>query len=523
MFHISLRHKLLFGCIFSILAGIITSLGFAPADMWYASLIGLFIFCLTYSRNSKPKHSAFTTWLFFFAMHLCTLSWLTSVMTGFGEMSYSLSLGVLVLFCAYLSLFPALAGYSAHKLCSKLPTVRNLVLFPSFLVLAELINSRLFTGFGWDLLGYTQVDSFISAYAPIIGVQGMTLVMIIIAMGFVYACRRKQAVHAVIPTFLIIIALTMQNYEYIRVGNPVKAALVQGNISTSVHWNQDTIWDEMEIYIHEMRENLDAEIMVWPESAIPDLENNMEKLKVLSMLDYEAKYNNLGLITGIQYYDESEKKFYNSMLGIGVIDRDKEIHYTFGHGNRYYKRHLVPVGEFVPFEWLLRKLGPIFNMPMSSFSRGEREQTNIVVQDLNVASAICYEMVFNNELRDQVKPGTNLIVTVSNDGWFNYTNAPIQHLYIARLRAKEFGKPVLRSTNNGITAVIDHTGEVVGSIPANITATLRAEFRPTFGQTPFSIFGLTFVYLYIGLSLLRAVIAKIRYRNLISNRPSQQI
>ena len=137
MFHISLRHKLLFGCIFSILAGIITSLGFAPADMWYASLIGLFIFCLTYSRNSKPKHSAFTTWLFFFAMHLCTLSWLTSVMTGFGEMSYSLSLGVLVLFCAYLSLFPALAGYSAHKLCSK-PVFRlshNILLknFPFFL------------------------------------------------------------------------------------------------------------------------------------------------------------------------------------------------------------------------------------------------------------------------------------------------------------------------------------------------------------------------------------------------------
>ena len=272
-----------------------------------------------------------------------------------------------------------------------------------------------------------------------------------------------------------------------------------------------------------MRSNLDTEIMVWPESAIPDLENNMEKLKVLSMLDYEAKYNNIGLITGIQYYDVAKQQFFNSMLGIGVIDKKKERQYTFGEGNRYYKRHLVPIGEFVPFEWLLRQMGPIFNMPMSSFTRGSDVQENIMVQDLNVASAICYEMVYNNELRDQVNEKSNLIVTVSNDGWFNYTDAPMQHLYIARLRAKEFGKPVLRATNNGITAVIDHQGNIVKTIPANITATLRAEFRPTYGETPFSRFGSSFVYFYIGLTLLHTVIARLRYRNMISNRPSQQI
>lgn len=523
MFHINSKYKLLTGCIISALAGFVTTLGFAPADMWYLSLAGIFSFGFVYAGNTTPRRSALTTLIFFFVMHMCAVSWLTSVMTGYGEMSYALAIGVLILFSLYLSLFPTLAGYAAHRLCTGMPTVRNLVLFPSLIVLAEIINSVLFTGFGWDLLGYTQIDSFFSAYAPLIGVQGMSLIMLIVIMGVVYACRRRYIGHAVIPTVLIIFGLSMQNFEYTRVGNPIKAALIQGNVSTSVHWNQDSVWEELEIYIQEMRSNLDTEIMVWPESAIPDLENNMEKLKVLSMLDYEAKYNNIGLITGIQYYDVAKQQFFNSMLGIGVIDKKKERQYTFGEGNRYYKRHLVPIGEFVPFEWLLRQMGPIFNMPMSSFTRGSDVQENIMVQDLNVASAICYEMVYNNELRDQVNEKSNLIVTVSNDGWFNYTDAPMQHLYIARLRAKEFGKPVLRATNNGITAVIDHQGNIVKTIPANITATLRAEFRPTYGETPFSRFGSSFVYFYIGLTLLHTVIARLRYRNMISNRPSQQI
>ena len=403
--------------------------------------------------------------------------------------------------------------------------IRKKLLEKQHLSFRELLSerpTRMVTGFSWDMLGYTQIDSILSGYAPLFGVQGISLIMFVTAAYLAYTFIRKNIVYVTVPAILMITAAPLSRFSYIEEGNPMKVALVQGNVNTTLHWDPNHIWKELQIYYDEFIANLDTEIMIWPESAIPDLEHNMEKLKVISTLDKAARSNGIGLITGIQYYDDKNRLFFNSMLGLGVIDRQKNIKYKFGEGNRYYKRHLVPIGEFVPFEWLLRQFGPIFNMPMSSFTRGSRNQPNIIIQDLKVASAICYEMAYNTELREQIYDNTNLIVTVSNDGWFNYTNGPVQHLFIARMRAREFGKPVLRATNNGITAVIDSDGRIVDTIPENITATLRTEFRPTYGETPFKKFGLMWVYLYIGSALLFAFLRKMKYKKIIASRPSQE-
>ncbi len=522
MIRIPHKYKLLTSLILVTVAGFTATLGFAPFNLWYIPLISLTALWWTTCKHSSPLYAALFALLFFFCMHISTLWWITSVMTGFGQMSIFLALLTIALFSLYLSLFPALAFYASHRLCAGIPTVRSLILAPALLSLAEIINSVLFTGFSWDMLGYTQIDSILSGYAPLFGVQGISLIMFVTAAYLAYTFIRKNIVYVTVPAILMITAAPLSRFSYIEEGNPMKVALVQGNVNTTLHWDPNHIWKELQIYYDEFIANLDTEIMIWPESAIPDLEHNMEKLKVISTLDKAARSNGIGLITGIQYYDDKNRLFFNSMLGLGVIDRQKNIKYKFGEGNRYYKRHLVPIGEFVPFEWLLRQFGPIFNMPMSSFTRGSRNQPNIIIQDLKVASAICYEMAYNTELREQIYDNTNLIVTVSNDGWFNYTNGPVQHLFIARMRAREFGKPVLRATNNGITAVIDSDGRIVDTIPENITATLRTEFRPTYGETPFKKFGLMWVYLYIGSALLFAFLRKMKYKKIIASRPSQE-
>ncbi len=513
------KYKRPAACLLAAAAGLAGSLGFAPYGLWPATLAALFVFCLCLAAEPRPSRSALVAFIFFFCFHVSSLWWLNAVMTGYGEMSAPLSFAALALLCGYLSLFPALAAFCAHRLCLRLPFVRNAVLAPALTTLAEILNSRLFTGFGWDMLGYTQIDSFFAGYAPVLGVQGMSLAALAAAALLALALAGRKPVYAALAVLIALAGAALRNVEYTKPENPVRAALVQGNISTSLHWDPDQVWNEINVYYGEMIKNLDAELMVWPESAVPDLENSMEKLKVISNLDRFARDNGIGLITGIQYYDEELGRFYNSMIGIGVIDRAGTRVYRFGEGNRYYKRHLVPVGEFVPFEWVLRRFGPLFNMPMSSFSRGSRFQTNIRVLDLDVASAICYEIVYNTELRDQVTPNTGLIVTVSNDGWFNRTNGPAQHLAIARLRALEFGRPVIRATNNGITAVIDAGGKIAAVLPENVAGTLRAEFRPARGETPFGRYGPAFVYFYIGLAVLAAIVCRIRIRKILADRP----
>ena len=163
--------------------------------------------------------------------------------------------------------------------------------------------------------------------------------------------------------------------------------------------------------------------------------------------------------------------------------------YVEGEGNRYYKRHLVPIGEFVPFPGILRKMGRFFNMPMSSFTRGDEIQPNFMAHGLNVSTAICYEIAFPEEMRVNLHDDTDFILTVSNDSWFGHSDGPVQHLTIARMRALEFQKPLLRVTNGGITAAFSARGQELGRIGLDRRGVLEVAFRPARGSTPYQRFG----------------------------------
>ena len=163
--------------------------------------------------------------------------------------------------------------------------------------------------------------------------------------------------------------------------------------------------------------------------------------------------------------------------------------YFYNHGNRYYKNHLLPLGEFVPFGDLLRPIAPFFNLPQSSFSRGQYVQPNLVANGLNILPLICFEIAFPRQLAANLTADTDLLLTVSNDAWFGNSHGPHQHLEIARMRALEFGRPLLRSTNNGITAVIDHRGKIIKQIPQFEEAVLKTDVSLVAGATPYAKFG----------------------------------
>jgi apolipoprotein N-acyltransferase len=204
----------------------------------------------------------------------------------------------------------------------------------------------------------------------------------------------------------------------------------------------------------------------------------------LTSLDETARLNNTAVITGVVTSEQGD--YYNSVITLGDTNHNA---YDYETQQRYHKYHLLPFGEFVPLESLLRPLAPFFNLPMSSFAQGERVQPNLVAGDFQLVTALCYEIIFNQLVRDNITHDSDYILTLSNDAWFGTSAGPWQHMEIARMRALELGKPVIRSTNNGVTMVTDHKGNIVADVPQFETAVLRAEIHPTNGVTPFLSFG----------------------------------
>jgi apolipoprotein N-acyltransferase len=354
------------------------------------------------------------------------------------------------------------------------------------------------TGFPWLWLGYSQIESPLANFAPIGGVELLTLLVVVSAGAIAYSALNRQWLHLVIPAVIVMTGYGLQSAQWVT-PNPekiTKVALIQGNIPQELKWKPSERWPTIMKYTDLTRENWDADIIIWPEAAIPAFE--FEISSFLRNLDAAARMNNSAVITGIVNQGE-DKKLYNSILTLGQTPYGD---YSYDMDKRYHKHHLLPFGEFVPFENILRPIAPFFNLPMSSFSQGDFIQPNIDANNTQMAPALCYEIIFNEQVRKNVNDQTDYILTLSNDAWFGRSIGPLQHMEIARMRALELGKPVIRATNNGLTAVTDHLGHITAQVPQFETAVLRAEIASTTGETPYRQVGSWPLYIWVVLSLV---------------------
>lgn len=501
----------------SFFSGFLLVFAYAPFSYWWLALC-LPAIVLHQIKHCTPKQAAKKLGLFAFGWFSSGISWVHVSIDQFGGLPLIFSLLLMLALCVYLALFPALAGYLSARIAKSKQV--NLWLLPSIWLFCEYLRSVILTGFPWLSLGYSQIDSPLASFAPVIGEVGLTGVILLINIALVeiysFASAHFKAqksnetklasTHALKASLAIlisipIIALGLNKVSWTELtGKSTKVALIQGNIAQSIKWQPEQEWPTMLKYLDLTRINYDSDIIVWPESAIPALEPAVQDY--LGTVNRSAILNNSAIITGLINYNFESKDYFNALLVLGKKTADDEEGYYYNHSNRYYKSHLLPIGEFVPFQEFLRPLAPFFNLPQSSFTEGNYVQPNLIAKGFHILPLNCFEIAFPKQLAANFTAKTDMILTVSNDAWFGDSHGPHQHFEIARMRALEFGRPLVRATNNGVTGMINHLGEITTLAPQFEEVVLKGKVDFVAGYTPYSQWPNVILWLMIILPLL---------------------
>jgi apolipoprotein N-acyltransferase len=254
-------------------------------------------------------------------------------------------------------------------------------------------------------------------------------------------------------------------------GDPIKTAIIQGNIPQQIKWEPEQLVNTLVLYQKMTERHWDADLIVWPENALPAFYHQLNEF-YLTPLAQQARDHHSDIVLGLPVMDDDGQSYYNSMLSIGQSEE-----------GLYHKQHLVPFGDYVPFEWL-RGLIAFFNLPMSSFVPGPAEQPLLEAAGHRLGISICYEDVFSTEVL-QTLPEASLLVNATNNAWYGDSLAPHQHLQISRSRALETGRPLVRATTNGISAFVDFKGRILAQTPQFEQASLTQTIQPRQGKTPY--------------------------------------
>ncbi|MCZ6565572.1 MAG: apolipoprotein N-acyltransferase [Gammaproteobacteria bacterium] len=460
------------------IAGAILVGAFAPFSYWWLTLI-----CPALLYVSIINRSALDAFLlsiifglFFFGFGV---PWTFNSIHEFGHAPIFLSAFLASLLVIVLTLFPAFSTYIFCKLrCNAYFSFTSALAFSSLWALFEWLRSWIFTGFPWLLLGHAHHSSPLQDVIPIFGTYGATwLALLVSCLVVVIALGKfRQKVLALISLALVALSLMVANQiTWTQAEDEeLSIALVQGNISQEMKWDRTNHPFIMSKYMQLSEAHLDADIIVWPETAIPTY-YTLVKDSFIKELSETAQNNNVDFLVGVFTYDPSNGKVFNSVMALG-------------EGLSFYqKQHLVPFGEYIPFRGLISFLDRYIQIPMEDLSEGEGRPL-VSLKGHPVGASICYEAVYGNEVIEAL-PDAKFLINVSNDAWFGDSLAPHQHLEIARSRAIETGRYLLRATNTGISAIIAPDGSIINKSVQFKEDVIRAKIQPYSGLTPYSRWG----------------------------------
>lgn len=477
----------------ALISGALTPLAFSPFDFWGLIFLTPGILFLLLD-NLSPKKAAWISWCFGTGFFGTGVSWVYVSIHTYGNAPVWLAALMTLAFAMGLALTFALQGWCYARWLSR--SSLSSIGFIGLWVLFEWCRSWFLTGFPWLYLGYALIDSPLKFWAPISGVWLLSLVVLCLSVSTILllaARKTSQRIMLAVVITLPFMSLALPKDWTQTTGETQEIDIVQANIPQQLKWNKSYLPEFINTYSRMTLEETRAPLVIWPETAIPALLSSAKPY--LSKLLAQLEQDNRSLISGLPSIERDAKhpagyRVHNSL----ALLTDKT--------DTYHKQRLVPFGEYVPMESYLRGLIEFFNLPMSSFSLPTQQQTTLSLGSSKIAAAICYEIAYP-ELVRQLSTDSDWILTVSNDTWFSHSLAPAQHMQIARMRALENGRWLVRSTNNGLTAIVDPYGDITAQAPAYQQAVLSGSIEKRTGATPYQNYGATPVLLF---SLLLIVV-----------------
>ena len=427
------------------------------------------------------RRAARRGFLFGAAEFACGVHWIYISLHDLGGLEAVWAILMLVILVAIMAAYSAAAVALAVRGAPS-GARRWLLLFPAAWTVLEWVRSWFLSGFPWLSLGYSQIDSPLRGYAPLAGVFGIGFGVVLSAGLLLCLCTAGTGWlrrGAVLLAFLALWGggLYAGSLRWTHAAGPdLSVSLLQGNVAQDQKWQPEYFIPTLKLYRSLTDSRWKNQLIVWPEAAIPAYADEVQ-IDYLDPLEAAAKQHRTDILLGVPTYDPVHDYYFNSVISLGSSD------------GAYDKQHLVPFGE--NFEFLpawVRSLLRSLDLPYSSFTPGPAHQTLLRAAGYAVGTSICYEDAFGDEIM-QALPEAAFLVNVSDDGWFGESIALPQHLEIARMRALETGRWLLRDTNTGITAIIDDQGRVRGAAPAAQESVLDGRITPLAGATPLSHWG----------------------------------
>lgn len=486
----------IFAFVSALIAGMMFVFALSPFGIWGVALLSpLILYALLLTKMTGTRAFLIGT-SYGTGLWAVGAFWLYTSIHDYGNIPAWLALIMIGVMAVVMGLFHGVMAWLFVRFLGRQPLA-----FAAIWIVQEWLKTWVLTGFPWLFVGYAYTDlPFMSSFAPIGGVFLVGFVSVFVSASIVDALRGRLSYLALSLVGLSVgVLLHLSNVSYTTpTGQKLSVSLVQGNIPQDLKWLTEYQQDTLDIYANLSQSEWGRDLVVWPEGAIPMFQD--EAWAFLGGVAQLAKASDTAFVTGIPYKDTAQSTagefppFYNSALALGASS------------GVYKKQRLVPFGEYVPLQGVFDILPELASSGLSH-SAGNADQPAILIKDKPMGVAICYEVAYPETTRQNAKD-SQFLLTISNDAWFGTSTGPHQHLQMVRMRSIETGRWFARGTNNGVTAIIDHKGKIVQSIPQFERGVLRGQVDMMTGTTPFVRFGHYPLLVFVTILLVMSVIAK---------------
>lgn len=473
--------------IVSFLIGAISVFAYAPFEQPVLAL-----FCLVgligLSVKQSPRVGFELGFLFGLGCYITGASWVYISLSTYGGMPLWMGCIAVLGFAAVIAFFTGVTT-CVSSFIAKGSERLYLLVFPFAWVVLEWSKSWVFTGFPWLDLGYSQTTTWLGGWAPIGGIYLVSFVVASLASVLVVVYRERNWVWLCPAVLVICLSWAVSSVSWTSpLGEPRQIGIVQANIPIEGKWSRDNQQRALAKYRDlslTLTQQAKPELIIWPETALPLYLSQTNNEFWEQMVPH-----GVDLLTGL--LDHDEKHSYNAaVLSCAKNRQDPQI---------YRKRHLVPFGEYQPLTFLFGWVFEYLQLPMSDFIGWQGMQELQCDTGINIGLSICYEDSFSNEYRDHLG-NASVLVNISEDAWFGDSLAPHQRRQMAQMRARELGRPMVRSANSGPSLFIDEFGVLIRATAQFEDAIASETVQPMTGSTPFMNFGSWIVWLSLLLML----------------------